>query len=66
MTPEEYSTAVDAAVVIADGFFQEGPIDWDDLLYRLEEWTGIDLPDQMDDPELLRLMRDVRKIRRES
>ncbi|MFF5433426.1 hypothetical protein ACFY5K_25725 [Streptomyces griseofuscus] len=47
---------------VVDGWYAEGPIDWDDLLYRVEKcgWT---LPEQMTDPVITRLQREVRKYR---
>jgi hypothetical protein len=43
-----------------------GPIDWDDLLYRIEVAFGIDLPSNMAAPEITRLQKAIRTARREA
>lgn len=49
------------------GFIPEsGPIDWDDLLGRIEYAFNIDLPDQMNAPEIRRLQKMIRQARRET
>lgn len=74
MTPDERRPAtdddldrlVDAAVDIADGFYGDGPIDWEGLFDRLEQWTNLDLPPSWDHPIYGRIKRRVRKARADS
>lgn len=49
------------------GFYPAGtPVDWDDALYRIEVAFGIDLPEQMTDPLILKIKRTIRAYRRET
>lgn len=65
-TADDLERLVTEAVEIADGFFGSDPIDWERLFERLESWSGLDLPDQWDDPLFDRIKRKVRAARRDS
>ncbi len=57
------------ALDIADGFFTDRRIDWDDLLYRLDgaelhDGRRLCMPDQMTDPAIVALQRRVNAYRR--
>lgn len=43
-----------------------GPIEWDDLLYRIEKAFDLDLPGQWLDPEIKRIKNAILKARREA
>lgn len=49
-----------------DGFYTDGPVDWEDALYRVEEAFHIDLGESMEDPTIKRIQRAVRKARKEA
>ncbi len=50
---------------IADGWYPDGTrMDWEDFLYRLEVMSGVDLPDQMLDPQIIRIQKHIRAYRR--
>lgn len=61
---------IDAAYDIGEGWYADTRIDWDDLLYRLErqgiERGGkeLDLGDDMQSPFIVKLKREVNKLRR--
>lgn len=57
---------INAALEIADGWYPDGPIEWDSVFDRLEGWTGWDFGTSWDTPALRKIKREVLKIRRES
>lgn len=64
--PGEPALDYDAAAEYIAGFYPKGtPVDWDDALYRVESAFGIDLPDQMLDPVILKIKKAVREVRRQ-
>jgi hypothetical protein len=67
MSDEEQAEIVEIAIKIALDFYPyRTPMDWDDLLYRVEVQAEIDLPEDMTDPFIERIKREVRKARREA
>ena len=61
----------DAARGICDGWFNDGPIDWDSVWERLDGTTladgqRIDLGPEMHSPAMQRIQRTIRKERRDS
>ncbi len=50
---------------VHDGCYAEGPIDWDDFLYRLEG-SAYDLGDSLLSPAIRRIKAIVRELRRQS
>lgn len=68
----EIQTAKDADSIRADiesvfdGWFSEGPIDWEDFLDRLEKGTNYDLGEKLDSPAIRRIKAIVRELRRQS
>lgn len=72
LTPERKSiieaSDVDDALIedaldIADGWYSEGPIDWEDLIDRLEG-TTLDFGVNMDSQAIRKIQREVRFRRR--
>ncbi|MFI5877541.1 hypothetical protein ACIBAH_34930 [Streptomyces sp. NPDC051445] len=61
-TADISSELLEDLYAVVDGWYAEGRIDWDDFFYRLEK-RGYSLPDQLSDPVLTRLQREVRKYR---
>lgn len=62
---------IDAAYEIADGWYQNTRIDWEDLLERLERaplesGDFLDMGSDMLSPAIKRLRSEVNKMRRES
>src|SRR5690606_22975348 len=61
---------IEQAVEITDGWYADGPIDWDDVWDRLErsrlaDGRGIDLGNDQDTPAMRKIRRETRKRRRE-
>ena len=61
---------IEQAVEITDGWYADGPIDWDDVWDRLErsrlaDGRGIDLGNDQDTPAMRKIRREIRKRRRE-
>ena len=52
----------DAAI---DGWYEDGPIDWDDAISRAED-ADHDFGPQMDSAAIIKLQREVRAIRRDA
>jgi len=71
MNEREIRTAEDADSIrediesTFDGWFSEGPIDWEDFLDRLEGRT-YDLGESMDSPAIRRIKAIVRELRKQS
>lgn len=59
---------VDKIVEYALGFCPAYPahVDWNDLLYRIEEAFSIDLPEDMLDPQIKQIKKEINKARREA
>jgi len=59
------SSTLDEIVAYALGFCPDVParIDWDSLLYRIEDVFGIDLGGDMLDPEIKKIKRAILKAR---
>ena len=58
---------LEAIADTALGFYPPGTtVDWDDLLYRVETTMGIDLPQEMLHPDIVKIQKYVRKARREA
>ena len=64
---EDVTTAIiERAIEIADGWYQDRPIDWEDLLFRLEEHLpDVDFGLEIDTPAIRRIKREVRGVRSE-
>jgi len=66
----EIRTAEDADSIrediesVHDGWYSEGPIDWDDFLWRLEG-AMYDLGESMSSPAIRRIKAIVRELRRQ-
>lgn len=53
---------------IIEGWYNEGPIDWEDVWDRmdkvvLDDGRGIDLGDSLDSPAMRKIKREIRKWR---
>jgi hypothetical protein len=62
---------VQQALGIVEGWYDEGPIDWEDVWDRLErrvldDGRGIDLGEDLGSPALKALQRRVRAARKEN
>lgn len=72
MSEREIRTKEDADSIRADiesvfdGWFSEGPIDWEDFLDRLEKGSTYDLGDSLDSPAIRRIKAIVRELRQQS
>lgn len=64
-TEADLDLLVAEAVDLADGFYGDRPVDWEDLFDRVEQYTHLELPNQTDDPLFGKIKRRVRKIRSE-
>jgi hypothetical protein len=63
LSDDDYERIVNYAV----GWLPEsGPVDWDDLLYRIEGAFDLDLGGDMNSPVIKRIKREVRRARRDS
>jgi hypothetical protein len=51
------------AEYVVDGWYPEGPIDWDDFIDRLVAGTDYDIED-MDSPAVRKIQRHIREYRR--
>lgn len=59
---------IEQAIDTADGFFGSGPVDWENLIDRMES-VGVDglcFGDDWDSPAIRKIKREVRAARRES
>lgn len=67
-------TVIEEGQNIVEGWYMDCPIEWEDLVNRLEEYLlgkgpdGRDLvfDDQMDGPALRKLQRELRRFKREA
>ena len=62
-TAEDADSITEHIQSVHDGWYSEGVIDWEDFLYRLEEY-GLDLGPSMNSPAIRRIKAIVRKLRR--
>lgn len=57
---------LDDAVEVADSWYPApARIDWEDLLYRVECRTGVDLPVEMTHPDIMKIKLHVRLSRKD-
>lgn len=61
VTPE----ILEVAENIVDGWYQTGPIDWENVWERMEN-QDIDLGSDLDSPAMRKIQRHIRKIRKEA
>ena len=67
MTFEVTDELVEAAYEIADGWYQNGRIDWEDVWDRMERNDpDLDLGSDLGSPELVEIKKRVLKMRREA
>ncbi len=59
---------LDSIVEFALGYCPPYPqrVDWYDLVYRIEVRFDIDLPDNLRNPEIREIIREVNRVRREA
>lgn len=57
-------TILEAAESIADGWYSDRPIEWDDFLYRLELHGEVDLGTSMTSPAIKKIQRHIRAYRK--